>query len=226
MDYELRCPAEPYFPQPGDLFLATDHGFFGKIGHKIVFSGAPHHSGIVFARPDGSLALLEGGPHNTLRCRALDLIPHLNSYAVEERVWIRKRCVPLTPDQSARLTAFALATDGKPFAFIRMIGQLTFFRCRGPLRLRWLGKPCGNRRTYFCSELVVEACVAACLLDPETARPAATYPRELFFGRSINPFLDRHLDLSAWAPPARWTLCPGTETVFSHRRPWLDGDSQ
>ena len=51
-----------------------------------------------------------------LGCRALDALPHLYSYEGEGRVWVRRRAVPLTPEQSARLTAFALATDGKRFA--------------------------------------------------------------------------------------------------------------
>jgi hypothetical protein len=63
------------------------------------------------------------------------------------------------------------------------------FRCRGPIRTNWLCKPHGDRRRYFCSELVMEACVAAGLVDNNRARPAATYPRDLFFGRSTNPFL-------------------------------------
>jgi hypothetical protein len=117
--------------------------------------------------------------------------------------------VALTPEQSCRLTAFALAQDGKRFALARLAGQLTPFRSRGPLRTWFVGGPHGDRRGYFCSELVCEACVAAGLLQPERTRPAATYPHDLFYGRSLNPFIDRHLDVNAgWEPPARWTDCP------------------
>ena len=52
------------------------------------------------------------------------------------------------------------------------------------------------------------------------------YPRDLFFGRSRNPYIDRHLDMSAWAPPARWTLCPGTEPTTIRRFRWLDDDTR
>jgi hypothetical protein len=45
-------------------------------------------------------------------------------------------------------------------------------------------------------------------MDAATARPAATYPRDLYFGRSLNLYLDRHLCLDEWQPPARWTDCP------------------
>jgi hypothetical protein len=108
------------------------------------------------------------------------------------------------------LTEFALAQDGKRFALFRLGVQLTPFRTRGPLRTYFMGSPHGgNRRSYFCSELVSEACVAAGLLDPARTRPSATYPRDLFFGRSFNRFLNRHLEINeGWLPPARWTDQP------------------
>jgi hypothetical protein len=209
LDHVLRGPAVPYTPQPGDIVLATDGSLFWKVMHNLAGTSHPTHSAIVFARPDGCLAILEGGPHDTLFCRALDWLPHLCSYEAEGRVWIRRRAVPLTPEQSARLTAFAMAQDGKWFALGRLAIQLTPFRTRGPLRTAYMGKPHGDRFSYFCSELVTESCVAAGLLDPETTRPSATYPRDLFFGRSLNPYLDKHLPLApCWDPPARWTSCP------------------
>ena len=138
-----------------------------------------------------------------------DMLPHLKEYADAGRLWIRKRCVPLTPDQSCRLTEFALAQDGKRFALGRLGQQLTPFRSRGPIRTRFIGKPKGDRPSWFCSELVSEACVAAGLINPEQTRPSATYPHDLFFGRSYNPYLDHHLEINAgWHPPARWTDCP------------------
>jgi hypothetical protein len=124
-------------------------------------------------------------------------------------VWIRRRCVPLTAEQSALLTEFALSADGKRFALGRLGLQLTPFRTRGPLRTRFVGLPQGDRKSYFCSELVTESCVAAGLLEYERTRPSATYPHDLFYGRSLNPFIDRHLDINDyWLPPARWTCDP------------------
>ena len=226
MDYLLRQPAEPYRPQAGDIFLSTGREMWAKLGHWAAFTGAPQHSGIIFAQPDGRLAVLEAGPHNTLRCRAMDLIPELQSYAEFERVWIRRRRVPLAAEQSADLTAFALANEGTRFALLRMFGQLIPLRSRGPWRTQFLGVSHVDRCSYFCAELVTEACVIAGLLDPATARPAATYPRDLFFGRSRNPFIDQHLDMGDWDPPARWTLCPGSEAQFSRQFPLLDGDNK
>ena len=111
------------------------------------------------------------------------------------------------------MTAFALAVQGKPFAWKRMCLQGTPFRKKGPLRTPlcdYARAACfdpehpdmGLRKSYFCSELVTEACVAALLMDPVTARPTSMFPRELFFGTSHNPYLKRHLDMSEWCPPA------------------------
>jgi hypothetical protein len=209
LDDVLRGPAEAYLPQPGDLMLRMDNSVFWRVTHYIALAFDPNGSGIVFARPDGSLAVLEAGPNDTRWVSTLDVLPHLREYDDAGKVWIRKRCVPLTPEQSCRLTAFALAAEGKRFALGRLAGQLTPFRSRGPLRTRFVGGPHGDRRGYFCSELVCEACVAAGLLQAERTRPAATYPHDLFFGRSYNPFIDHHLDVNAcWEPPARWTYHP------------------
>lgn len=206
LDEYLRGPAEPYLPQAGDIILPTDRSIFWTIGHDLAGAGHPHHSGIVIALPDGSLAMLEAGPHDTPRCEVLDLATNLQSYELEGPIWIRRRNIPLTAEQSANLTSFALSQDGKRFAIVRLAGQLTPLRSRGLIRTRFVGGPHGDRRSYFCSELVTEACVAGGLLDPATTRPAATYPSDLFFNRSRNPYLARHFSLAPdWDPPARWT---------------------
>src|SRR5262245_55030229 len=202
IDKVLRGPPRAYVPQPGDLMLATDDNVFWGVTHDWALAFEPHGSGIVFARPDGSLALLEAGPNDTFWVRCLDLLPHLTEYDAKGEIWIRKRRTPLTPEQSCRLTEFATRQQGKRFALGRLGAQLTFIRNRGPLRTWVLGTPRGDRRAYFCSELVTEACVAAGLVDRETARPSATYPHDLFFGRSYNPYLDRHLQINCfWEPP-------------------------
>jgi hypothetical protein len=227
IDYELRGPVEAYHPQPGDLFMCTGRERWAKWGHYGARAFAPQHSGVVVARPDGSLALLEAGPHNTMHCEVVDLIPQLASYGEIERVWIRRRCVPLTPEQSASLTAFAMSIEGRRFAFFRMLGQLTVFRCRGPLRTEFMGGPHGDERSsYYCAELTAEACVAGGMLDPVTTRPSASYPRDFFFGQSKNRYINQHLDMSEWYPPQRWTLCPGSECTFRRHYRVLDRDNR
>jgi hypothetical protein len=209
IDEEVCGPFAEYCPQPGDIMLATDTSVFWKVMHNLAGTGHPTHSGIVFRRPDGTMAILEGGPQDTLLCRTVDWLPNLRQYEQKGRAWVRRRAVPLTAEESCRLTTFALENDGKIFALARLGVQLTPFRTRGPVKTTFVGKPHGDRYSYFCSELVCEACVAAGLLDAQTTRPTATYPRDLFLDRSLNPHLNRHLKLApAWDPPARWVSWP------------------
>ena len=205
LDHNWVGPTRSYEPEPGDIMLATDGSLFWLIMHNLALTSHPTHSGILFRRSDGTMAILEGGPHDTLYCRTMDALPHLDSYAAEGRVWVRRRANPLTKEQSAELTAWAEAQDGKLFAIQRLGWQLCPLRTRG-LFTRFVGKPSGNaRQTFFCSELVVESCVAAGLIDARTARPSATYPRDLFFDSSINPYINKTLKLAPdWDPPARY----------------------
>lgn len=206
-DWETRGPLQGYVPQPGDIFLATDQRLWFRWGHLIAGANGVHHSGIVFARPDGRLGLIEAGPFNKTAVEIMDPYAHISAHnKVGDRVWIRRRKYPLTPEQSARLTAFAMAQQGKPFALARWFGQLTPLRMRGPLKTWFVGQPCGGRPRWFCSELVTECCVAAGIMDRSLARPSATYPSDLFWGRSYNLYLNRHLGelMAGWDPPARW----------------------
>ncbi len=209
IDHVRLGQACPYLPQPGDILLRMDDNRFWAITHNLALAFAPHGSGIVVARPDGSLGVLEAGPNDCMHVWTVDMLPHLREYEEAGIVWIRRRKTPLTPEQSACLTNWALRQDGKWFALQRLGVQLTPFRTRGPLRTYFVGKPCGNRISYFCSELVTEALVAAGLIDATTARPSATYPHDLFFDRSYNLYLNRHFSLAdGWEPPARWVSRP------------------
>src|SRR5262249_59012006 len=109
---------------------------------------------------------------NTLYVSGWDVMEHLLKYEATERVWMRRRRCPLTGEHSARLTAFCAAQVGKRFATLRIAGQLTPFRHRGPCRTAYCGKVHGDREAWFCAELVVESLVAAGLLDAAAARPA------------------------------------------------------
>jgi hypothetical protein len=207
-DDVLRLPAEPYTPQEGDILFFCDGSLKWRILFALAGTTPPDHAAIVVKKADGSPAILESGPNDTLVIALSDLMPRLQSY--EGQIWVRRRRTPLTAEQSARLTAFAMPQEGKPYALIRLGGQLTFLRHRGPLRTIWMGKPQGNRSSYWCSELVLEACVAGGLLDAETTRPSATYPRDIFYDRTNNWYINKHLHKVAegWHPPARWTNNP------------------
>jgi hypothetical protein len=178
--------------------------------------------------PDGTLGTLEAGPDDSSRVVVCSLAERMAFHSCNRgRVWVRQRKVPLTECESCRLTEFALSEWGKPFAFWRMCGQTTLLRSRGPIRTNFMGKAQGPHDSYWCTELVLEACVYAGLLDPVTTRPAATLPRDLFFDRSINPYVNRHFNLSCtWEPPARWTpdCCPCCRAhKGSYKNPNLDG---
>lgn len=206
LDCQLREPARPYVPEPGDIMLCTDFIWYWTLGHDLAGAGHPHHCGIVVAVPEGRLGILEAGPHDRPDIAVNEAIPHLRSYEVQGPVWVRKRRVPLTCAESARLTEFAQKQTPKRFAVARMLAQMTVVRSRGPLRTYWIGGPNADRSSYFCAELCMDACVAAGLLDPARTRPSATYPRDVFMDESLNPFLNKYQKLyPCWDPPARWT---------------------
>jgi hypothetical protein len=202
VDKVRREPAQPYLPQPGDIVLFDSPSPGWHFFYWLAFTGPPTHCGIVVAMPDGQIALLEAGAGSGLDVTIMPLERH-EGYT---GIYVRQRKFPLTPEQSAHLTDYAVAVCDKHVSALRFPIQLTPFRMRGPLRTVFFGKPHGIHSTYFCSELVVEACVAAGLLDAATARPAATYPRDLFFDHSSNLYLNHHFTLSdGWFPPALWT---------------------
>ncbi len=69
----------------------------------------PFHVGIVVKRPVGSPAVLEAGPDDQTWVWVLDLAPRMRDF--EGILQVRRCKVALTPEQSRRLTAFALAQD-------------------------------------------------------------------------------------------------------------------
>ena len=204
LDEKPRPPAEPYEPQPGDLLFFDDHAWSWQICFYMAGAHRPMHAGIVVRLPDGGLAALEAGYNDTMWIETIPLAGRLPKF--KGAIWVRRRAEPLTEEQSAKLTEFALAATKRLFALHRLIGQLTPFRSRGPIKTFFLGKPHGLRCCFFCSECVMEGCVYAELLDPKTTRPAATYPRDMFFDRSPNIYLNKHLKLAPdWKLPQLWT---------------------
>jgi hypothetical protein len=205
LDEVIRGKARAYVPQPGDVMLATDDNLFWKITHDMAFAFEPHNSAIIVRRRDGRLGVLEAGPNDTLWVGISDMLPHLQHYAAKGPVWIRQRKAPLTPEQDHALTEWAERQNGKRFALGRLGILLTPLRDRGPLRTYFMGRPHGDRASYYCSELVLESCVAAGLIEKETARPSASFPHDLFYDQSYNHYISRHLPLvHDWHPPARW----------------------
>src|SRR5262245_50322321 len=107
LDADLRIPTEPYTPQPGDIFLATDQARWARAGHWLAGGAGVHHSGIVFRRSDGRMGLIEAGPFNSVEVEVMDPVEHMRDHVrAGDRVWVRRRRVPLTAEQSTQLTDF------------------------------------------------------------------------------------------------------------------------
>jgi hypothetical protein len=193
-----------YCPQPGDVVLYSNTDIMWSTLYALALTGSPGHSGLIVRMDDGRLGVMEAGYDDTIWNRLVPLDERFTPY--KGTIWIRKRKAPICKQQSRILTEFAEALDGHRYAVGRLLGQVTPLRSRGPLRTAFVGKPKGFRRHYTCSEAVLEGLVMAGLIDPKTARPAATYPRDLFFDRSPNLYINRHPPLiDGWEPPAMWS---------------------
>ncbi|MFO0843201.1 MAG: hypothetical protein U0797_12525 [Gemmataceae bacterium] len=187
---------EHYDPQPGDILLFRTPGLARAVVYALGCSPGVTHCGVVVARPDGSLGLLEA-PGNDYPTMISD-IPSRHDYH-KGTCWVRRRCTPLTPEQCKCLTEFACRQEGKPFffagVFIPPFGKpipKCFRRCVKPEQLepgRW-----------FCSPLVVAALMSAGVLDLCDAKPWFVDPQDLK--------ADTWLDLSCgWEKPTKWLRC-------------------
>lgn len=198
---DKTCPV-PYAPQEGDILLTTSRDKLYALVWSIAGTDHPYHSTIFVRRTTGELESLEvgGGSSVSVTLRGVvERLTHLmQEYASKEAAaWVRRRKTPLTPEQSARLTAFAEAQFGKRFTPTPEFLRLAFQRGR----LYRSGDPAQDE--WFCSELLLGAIEQADLLPGGVIpNPGRQTPRELFH--------DRRIDLKpAWEPPLRWT---GTAT--------------
>lgn len=204
VDGKSRLPVEAYHPQPGDILLLSNANVIWRLGYAKALTAKPGHCALVIRMPDGRLGVLEAGFRGETYTRVVPLEEKFRVY--KGTVWVRQRKVPLSRCQSECLTSFAMQVNGGKYALVRLLLQTTPIRTRGPIRTQFIGKPQGVRSRYTCAEVVLEALVYCSMIDAETARPAATYPRDMFFDESPNPYLNRHLDLSScWCIPRLWS---------------------
>jgi hypothetical protein len=193
-----REEAVPYLPSEGDLIFYDDHNPTWTALFQMAGTGPPLHMGIVVRRADGSLAVLEAGPDDTVWVKLLPLAPRLHQFWADFKgeITIRRCKRTLDREKSAALTKFAEAQVGKRYAVLRLLAQGTWLRARGPLEA-WAGATHLDRDAWFCSELAVAACTVAGLLDGKKVRANATYPRDLVDNR-------RHHLGAAWEDVAEW----------------------
>jgi hypothetical protein len=187
----------PYQPREGDWLFFDDMSAWWTFLYKIADTAPPFHAGIVVKKPDGELAVLEAGPDDTLHVYVLDIIPRL--YQFEGIIQVRRCKRELTPEESARLTAFAEKQKGKRYAVWRLLLQGTWCKTRGgPLRDK-LAHTLFDRRRWLCAEIVVTASALVGLTDPKKVCGSATYPLDIIDNRRHDLSAVFH-DYAYWAP--------------------------
>jgi hypothetical protein len=170
-----------------------------RLVYTLARTGRPYHAGLVVNLPDGRPAILESAAYDYTHIYLMDVLPRLRSHS--GAVWIRRVRTPLTPEESACLTAFALEQTAKHFARFRIMLEATPFRAHGTLHSHLFGSSRIDRDSWFCSELVVASLAAIGRVDPNVMKPNTIYPRDLF--------RDRPFDLrSCWEESRRWVCQP------------------
>jgi hypothetical protein len=188
-----------YQPQPGDIVLFARESKCQRCVYALAHTGRPFHASMVVALPDGRPSILEAGSFDFSHIYLADLAPRLHAHT--GRVWVRRLRKPLTPEQSAQLTAFAVEQTDKRFALGRLCLEATPFGAHGPVSGCLFGSARIDRNSWFCSELVVAAAATVGLIDPQVMKPNTVFPRDLFYN---NPF-----DLSpCWEEPRKWFWDP------------------
>jgi hypothetical protein len=190
---------EPYLPQPGDLVFYDHWSVRARFFYTLAHTGKPYHVGVIVNLPDGRPTILEAGPYDYTHVYLMDALPRMRTH--KGTIWVRRLRVPLTPEESARLTSFALKQTGKGFALVRLILEVTPFRAHGCLHSQLFGSAQTERHSWFCSELATAALAVAGRIDPHVIKPNTVYPRDLF--------RDCPHDLKpCWEQPRRWMCEP------------------
>lgn len=188
-----------YRPREGDLVFFDDHNPIWLKLFALAGTGPPLHMGIVVKKPDGTLAVLEAGPDDTVWVKLLDLTPRLRQFHRDfpgGTITIRRCKVTLSREKSAVLTKFARAQNGKRYAVLRLLAQGTKFRARGAMEAT-RARTYLNRDSWICSELAVAAGTVAGLIDGKKVKANAAYPRDLVDNR-------RHALGAVWEDAAEW----------------------
>src|SRR5438093_9863604 len=81
-----------YVPREGDLIFYDDKSLLWTALFLWAGSGPPLHMGIVVKKTDGTLAVLEAGPDDTVYVFLLDVAERLPQFAKDFRGTITIRC--------------------------------------------------------------------------------------------------------------------------------------
>jgi hypothetical protein len=191
-------PCIAYEPREGDLIFYDDHSKIWTALFALAGTGPPLHMGLVVRKTNGTLAVLEAGPDDTVWVELRDVIPRLHQFHADFNgtITIRRSRAPLNRFQSHALTRFANAQNGKRYAVLWLLAQGTPLRSRGTLE-PWLGRTSTDRDSWICSELAVAAATVVGLIDPKIVHSNVAYPRDLVD--------NQRYDLSgSWHDPAEW----------------------
>jgi hypothetical protein len=196
---KIESEVVAYVPREGDLVFYDDRNPAWMVLFAYAGTGPPLHMGMVVKKADGSLAVLEAGPDDSVWVKLLDLDTRLPQFHKDFKgtITIRRCKKELTAEQSKELTKFAKAQEGKRYAVGRLLLQGTSLRSRGPVRELVLGKTTLDRDSWICSELSVAAGTVVKLFDPKVVYANVAYPRDLVD--------NARYDLSAtWHDAAVW----------------------
>jgi hypothetical protein len=175
----------PYVPKEGDLIFYDDHSIFWTVLFLYAGTGPPLHVGMVVKKDDGTLAVLEAGPDDTIWVKIQDIETRLPQFVKDYKggtISIRRCRQTLSAEKSAALTAFAKAQEGKRYAILRLLIQGTRFRSRGPVRELFLANTYLDQSSWICSELAVAAGTVAGLF-PARVKANVTYPLDIVNNR-------------------------------------------
>jgi hypothetical protein len=166
----------PYCPREGDIIFFDD---MSKVWEKLfALAGTtpPFHTGIVVKKPDGCFAVLESGPDDTLYVSISNIVDRL--YHFKGILQVRQARKVLCPEESAQLTAFARAQEGKHYALWRLLLQGTPCRLRNGLTEKYIAKTHLDRNRWLCTEIVVAAGTLVGLFD-DLVKGNACYPLDM-----------------------------------------------
>lgn len=194
---QVQREVTAYEPREGDLVFFDDQSEWWRFLYSLASTAPPFHAGLVVKKPDGSLAILEAGPDDTLHVFVLDIIPRLRTF--KGVIQVRRCKKALTPEQSALLTAWAMQQHHKRYAMWRLLLQGTMVKTRGgPLR-DCCAHTLYNRYRWLCAEIAVTGAALVGLIDPKQFPGSATYPLDIIDNRKHDLSHTYH-DYGYWAP--------------------------